>query len=105
MRPTTVTAWDADLSGLRSRDAGAASTEGVRVMLLADLDEVRSPRIPPGPDQADHHSTSTRLTASSLHWMSSSTCWQRMTFRPSWPCGSGPSEFPVPEAGRYVALH
>ena len=26
MRPTTVTAWDADLSGLRSRDAGAAST-------------------------------------------------------------------------------
>jgi hypothetical protein len=66
----------------------------IGVVLLADLDQVDRPResclvrvrrVATGDDHA-------RRVASSLHWMSSSTCWQRMT--PSFPPPLTPA--PVP---------
>ena len=69
----------------RNREsAAAASTAGGRVVLLADLHDVDGPResglVRSGESPL---ATSTRRVASILHWVSSSTCWQRTT--PSFP--------------------
>jgi hypothetical protein len=62
-------------------------------VLLADLDHVDGPLEPDWSGSGGSpEPTSTRRVASSLHWVSSSTCWQRMT-RP-------PVEIGTEEAGR-----